>query len=72
MNSDEVPGFLALKHANGMSWKDVLDLHAHMLAEQIRHRPFVAHYGHGTFIEGSETAADLIDPKVDNGQAQET
>lgn len=32
------------------------------LAEKIRNRPFVEHYGHGTFLEGSETAADLIDP----------
>lgn len=33
-------------------------------AEAIRNRQFVEHYGDGTFGEGSDSAADLIDPEV--------
>ena len=42
----------------------ILHAHAHELAERIRNRPTVVHYGHGTFTEGSDSAADLIDPEV--------
>lgn len=56
MEENELAGFLALKHANGMSFKDVVALHAHMLAEKIRD------YGDGT--PDTRRAADLIDPEV--------
>lgn len=56
-------GKYQLLMANGKATlQDVLDLHAHELAEQIRSHPTVAHYGHGTFEEGSEHAANSIDP----------
>lgn len=36
MTSVNNPGYYALLHANGMSFNDVLKLHAHDLAEHIR------------------------------------
>jgi hypothetical protein len=58
-------GDLALKHANGMSFADVLALHAHLLAEVIREA------AQGDPVTGlcpkvstAKGAARLIDPEV--------
>lgn len=54
---------LALKHANGMSFADVLALHAHLLAEKIRTTDLPEIHV-DMFDNGTQWAADLIDPEV--------
>lgn len=63
-------GDLALKHANGMSFADVLALHAHLLAEQIRQgysqprwEGDEPEYAYG-YNAGTHDSADKIDPEV--------
>lgn len=59
-------GDLALMHANGMSFADVLALHAHLLAEQIRqYADDRLDVGvHNQWHEGAHDGADEIDPAV--------
>lgn len=57
MNREETAGFLALKHANGIPFREMLDLHAKILAGEIRAATVSEQF---TGID----AADLIDPEV--------
>jgi hypothetical protein len=60
-------GDLALKHANGMSFADVLAMHAHMLAEQIRSDLHMPDDAVDEFDAGALASADHIDPEVSTG-----
>lgn len=62
---------LALMHANGATFAQVLDAHAHLLAEQQRHyfgvrgAPVRAHCDPDCdYCQGVTSAADLIDPET--------
>lgn len=59
-------GDLALKYANGATFAQVLDAHAHLLAEQIRqYADDRFDVGvHNQWHEGAHDAADEIDPEA--------
>ncbi len=58
-------GKYALMHANGATWAEVFDAHAHDLSEKIREDNPIGHRKwSGAAAYAWFQAADLIDPEV--------